>query len=1301
MLAAIDAASNPTSSPKTRSESHQINLYLFIAKLAEIDVIISDKHIFGQAPSVGQTPLSVCVLFSVTLTCRCVFDSQAWSVFPLYEQHLTICRPSKREVRVKHRLPAWMPSWWALFPPLAAFVLQGMFWSWLRPLLWFLFYPAVFFSSWIGGRKGGLWATLLSTLLVWYFFIPPERSFSVGNPTAMLSMVVFAVMGVMFSHVHERLRKAKSAAEEALVAVSRAKEQLESRVAERTLELAESRASIQRSEARLAGIVNWAMDAIISVDADEKIVLFNTAAEVMFGCPAEKALGQPLEQFIPPPNTESGERRRHIDVFGVPSGASTMAHPLQALTAIRANGESFPTDATISQTEVDGGFFYTVILRDATSKRQAEGATALLAAIVESSADGIIGKDLKGTVTSWNLGAETIFGFTAAEMVGQSITKIIPPERIDEEEMILGRLRQGERLDHFETERRTKSGDIIPISVTVSPIVNGKGEVVGASKVARNISERRLAELALREKDEKLHETDRRLAEIVHGMSEACFALDKDWRFTFVNDRGVKLLRHSLEEMLGNCMWDVFSQLVGTPMETHYRRAMVERVAVAFETFSPVAGRWVDVRLFPTPDGLAAFLLDIQDRKDAEAALREQQERLHETDRRLAQILQGMTEACFALDNEWRLTFANSLVETLLLTPVKGILGKTFLEVFPHLPGTEVEMHYRRAMADRKPVTFEVYSTLIKLWLEVRLFPTKEGIAAFLLNIQARKEAELLLREQQEHSMALLTLSRNLERVNALGDALRVTREFLETTLGFHTAWFYLFSEDRKFIRLVTSDVVTEEVGATHDGDQVAVTGDKMLEEIAGSNDLVVVEDAPSDPRTNKDLVKKLGSRTIVNMPVVMSGRRLGSVGAGTFGNEGIRVLSKSERELFAAMASHVSVVIDRVMELDTRQRAEAALRASEARFVKAFNSNPAPMCITTMEKSRFIEVNERYCQMFGLSREQMIGRTSLELGFWVEPEARAAVIKKVQAEGFAHDCEARFRRSNGELRDALISMEVIEFAAENEPVLISMFADITERKRAEIAIQVLNTALEHRVEERTAQLEAANKELESFSYSVSHDLRAPLRAMNGYSKAVEEDYGALLPAEGQRYLRVINASTQKMGALIDDLLTFSRLSRLPLTKRKVNMRTLAQSSLDDLGDQLQGRSVEVQLGEMPECDGDPALLKQVWMNLISNAITYTRKQELAQVEIGSTNENGRTIYSVKDNGAGFDMRYANKLFGVFQRLHRAEEFPGTGVGLAIVQRIVHRHGGQIWVQAALGKGAAFYFTIDEEHSYE
>jgi light-regulated signal transduction histidine kinase (bacteriophytochrome) len=232
---------------------------------------------------------------------------------------------------------------------------------------------------------------------------------------------------------------------------------------------------------------------------------------------------------------------------------------------------------------------------------------------------------------------------------------------------------------------------------------------------------------------------------------------------------------------------------------------------------------------------------------------------------------------------------------------------------------------------------------------------------------------------------------------------------------------------------------------------------------------------------------------------------------------------------------------------------------------------------------------------------------------------------------------------------------------------------------------------MEIRVRERTAELEAANRELESFSYSVSHDLRAPLRAIDGYGRMLEEDHAARLDAEGLRLLAVIRKSSLRMGVLIDDLLDFSRLGRKTLNRAAVDMEALARDAWTELG---ASATVQLTMGVLPSANGDPALLGQVWINLLSNALKYSGRQPSPRIEVAGERSGADLVYRVSDNGAGFDMRYYDKLFRVFQRLHREDEFPGTGVGLAIVQRIVTRHGGRVWAEAEVGRGAKFSFTL-------
>ena len=383
--------------------------------------------------------------------------------------------------------------------------------------------------------------------------------------------------------------------------------------------------------------------------------------------------------------------------------------------------------------------------------------------------------------------------------------------------------------------------------------------------------------------------------------------------------------------------------------------------------------------------------------------------------------------------------------------------------------------------------------------------------------------------------------------------------------------------------------------------------------------------------------------------------------------------------------------VIWAIRDITALRRAEAALETERRRLLSLLEELPAYVCLKAPDYS--IKFANRFFR-------ERIGDPGDQPCYQVL-HGYTAPCKDCQAMQVLETHEPQ-EREWVHREGRTYRVYVYPFAdSDGSPLVLELGIDITERKQAEKEVHQLNAELEQRVKRRTAQLEAANQELESFSYSVSHDLRAPLRAIDGFSRILLKDHAGRLDAEGQRFLDIIRANTQKMGQLIDDLLTFSRLGRREVKAAGLDMETLVRKVVGELQNTQEDRTVEWNLKPLPATRADRALMQQVWVNLLGNALKFTRPQEAAIIEVGCRPAGDEDIYYVKDNGVGFDMQFAHKLFGVFQRLHRYEEFEGTGVGLALVQRIVQRHGGRVWAEGRVNGGACFYFSLPRRQAQQ
>ena len=387
--------------------------------------------------------------------------------------------------------------------------------------------------------------------------------------------------------------------------------------------------------------------------------------------------------------------------------------------------------------------------------------------------------------------------------------------------------------------------------------------------------------------------------------------------------------------------------------------------------------------------------------------------------------------------------------------------------------------------------------------------------------------------------------------------------------------------------------------------------------------------------------------------------------------------------------------------DITERRRTESELRLSEARFRAMIEQSPLSIQVLSPD-GQTLQVNRAWEELWGVTLQDIAGYNLLEdqqlvakglmpyirRGFAGEPTLipAAAYDPDETIPGLtSHEEPKRWVRA---------FIYPIKDEDGNVREVILMHEDITERKQAEVEIRKLNEQLEQRVQRRTAQLNAFNRELEAFSYSVSHDLRAPLRSIDGFSKILLEDYADELDEEGNDYLKRVRAASQRMGQLIDDLLDLSRMTRSEMRRESVDLSDLAKSFAEELKRSQPERRVEFLIEGGLLVEGDKSLLRVVLENLLRNAWKFTGKQTHARIEFGASEQEDKRAYFVRDNGAGFDMAYADKLFGAFQRLHGGSEFEGTGIGLATVQRIIHRHGGRVWAEGRVGYGATFYFTL-------
>lgn len=920
---------------------------------------------------------------------------------------------------------------------------------------------------------------------------------------------------------------------------------------------------------------------------------------------------------------------------------------------------------------------------EATERGEAEAVSRLGAEIVRSASDAVITKTLQGIITSWNPGAERILGYTAQEAIGRPLLMIIPPECAAEETEILAKIGRDERVDHYETWRLRKDGQRLNVSITVSPLKERSGEIVEAVKILSDISERKQSEEALRASEE-------RFRTMANSIPQLAWIAHADGLIYWYNERWYEYtgMRPGPAEDLG---WQTAHHPETLPKVVASWKDAIDS-GQPFEMDFPLRGADGTFRAFLTrvqplkdPGGRVVQWFgtntDVNELKRMEVSLRASQARLNST------LMAGSI-------GTWTWDIVNDC-----LTGDEFIARMFGIEPAAAAKGLPVEVYLKAVMAEDQPVVAAALGRAIQSCsrYDVEYRVLQENGERWL-HAKGRVDGDAAGKALYFHG-AVIDVT---ERKRSEG---RFRRLFDSNAQGviFWNKQGAITRANDAFLRIVGYSREDQEAGvlnwAAMTPPEYADVDRHSIEELTATGSCTPFE---------KEYIRKDGAR----VPILL--------GAATFEDnpeEGVCFL----------------------LDISERKLTDAALRDSEEHFrflndlsqaIRTLADPKQVMAVAARMLGAYLRVSrcayanvEQDGEHFSIlhdytaGRASAVGTYSLSLlgprAVSILQSGQTLIIRNLDAEVLPGEGSDMVHPTgskaiivcpivkNGDLRAVMaVSQTTPREWKSLEIVLVEDVAErcwaSVERGTSEENIHRLNTELEQRVVDRTAQLEAANQELEAFSYSVSHDLRAPLRTMDGFSQALIEDFGQQLPEQARHYLNAIRDGAEHMAALIDDLLEFARLSRQSLHDQDIDTARLVREVIAGLASQREGRQIEIRTNELPPCQGDRALLKQVWINLVSNAFKYTRKSERAMLEIGCVRDNNENVYFIRDNGTGFDMKYAHKLFGVFQRLHRAEDYEGTGVGLAIVQRVIHRHGGRVWAEAILKQGATFYFTLKE-----
>lgn len=782
---------------------------------------------------------------------------------------------------------------------------------------------------------------------------------------------------------------------------------------------------------------------------------------------------------------------------------------------------------------------------------------------------------------------------------------------------------------------------------------------------------------------EDLQESQRRLEMVLDSIADGFYALDREWHFTHVNDAALHHMGKTSKEILGRTLFDIFPAARGSVIENEYRSVMESGKPRHFENPSLVTGRILEIHVYPGKDILTILFRDVTEQNRMAEAL-------SESEATLRGILDASKESIWLFSPDGVVIMCN---ETALLRFGKSadnVIGKHLNEILNSELAESRLARLREVVQSAQPVEFEDERSGIIFLHSFYPVTNADGyvynIACFSRDITDRKQAEMEMKRLNRTLRALSKSNQAMLRAVDERIYMEVVCRIILEDCGHAMVWIGFAEEDAK--RSVRPMVCTgfdesylETVNVTWaDTDRGRGPTGTAIRTGKPSMCRNMLTDPAFTPWRKEAL--KRGYASSLALPMISDGKAIGAL---TIYSREPDPFTKDEIHLLMELAGDLTYGIMAIRLRSAHAEAEAALHESEERYHSLFESMTEGFALHEIiydergvpRDYRFIDINPRFEELTGLKREDVIGRLVTEIlpgeaPKWVELYGDVAMTgKSIHFDNYS----------------PVLGRQYEVFAYRPAPRrFATIFMDITERKRIEMALS-----------KRTAQLENVNRELESFSYSVSHDLQAPLRAIDGFSRMFLKKYGDNLGEDAARMINVIRTNTERMGDLINDLLSFSRMISNSMSISEINMDKLVREVWDEIQALHQERELEVKITKLLPGFGDRALIRQVLFNLLSNAVKFTKDRKPSIIEMSCYRENGNVVYCLKDNGVGFDMAYYDKLFGVFQRLHSNEEYEGTGVGLAIVQRVVQRHGGRVWAEGNVGKGAVFYFTLPQK----